>query len=274
MISRCIFNNLAVGCWNIEGADEKINSVKISKLEQPFFKNTLKRFDIFCVQETHLSEDEKIPEINGYDATPHSQKISGNNRYFGGMIVYIKTCIKKGIKIGHNFDVDTVEVMLLKKFFGLKKDIKILFTYASPATSSYTKTRSINILEKIEYNYMDGGNDTIIMGDLNGKTKQGEDFVRDKTDKHSPINVSFYTIDSYLKRENMDDHHIDEQGKLILDLCKSAGLRILNGRTLGDKYGKFTRYSIRNLNDKPSVIDYAICSDPLREEVIDFTVLP
>ena len=63
MSSRCIFNNLAVGCWHIEGADEKINSVKISKLGQPYFRNTLKMFDIFCVQETHLSVDENIPEI-------------------------------------------------------------------------------------------------------------------------------------------------------------------------------------------------------------------
>ena len=73
MSSRCIFNNLAVGCWNIQGADEKINSVKISKFGQPFFRNTLKMFDIFCVQETHLSVDENIPEINGYDATPQSE---------------------------------------------------------------------------------------------------------------------------------------------------------------------------------------------------------
>ena len=70
------------GCWNIEGADEKINSVKISKVDQHFFKNTLKMFDILCLQETHLSEED-IPEMDGYDATPHCRKISGNNRYFG-----------------------------------------------------------------------------------------------------------------------------------------------------------------------------------------------
>ena len=83
-----------------------------------------------------------------------------------------------------------------------------------------------------------------------------------------------YTKDKYLKRENKDNHTIDEQGKLILDLCKSSALRILNGRTVGDKYGQFTRYPTRNLEDKPSVIDYAICSDPLLKEVISFTVLP
>ena len=83
MISKCIFNNLALGCWNIEGADEKINSVKISKLSQKFFQDTLKTFDIFCVQETHLSKNENIPIIEGYDATPQCRNISGNNRFLG-----------------------------------------------------------------------------------------------------------------------------------------------------------------------------------------------
>ena len=260
MISKCIFNNLALGCWNIEGADEKINSVKISKLSQKFFQDLLKTFDIFCVQETHLSKYENIPIIEGYDATPQCRNISGNNRFFGGMIIYVKSSIKNGIKIGYNFDVDVVEVSLLKTFFGFENDIKILFTYASPLNSSYTTSRNVNILEKIECNYTGVGNNLIIMGDLNGKTKQGEDFVRDESDKHSPINVPFYSRDSYLKRENMDDHPIDEQGKLILDLCKSTGLRILNGRTPGDKQGMITRFSTKNVNENPSVIDYALCS--------------
>ena len=83
-----------------------------------------------------------------------------------------------------------------------------------------------------------------------------------------------YTKDNYLKRENMDDHPIDVQGKIILDLCKSASLRILNERTPGDMNGQFTRYSSRNTDDKPSVIDYALCSNPLRNDVLNFTVLP
>ena len=101
--------------------------------------------------------------MNVYDATAHCRKISGNNRYFGGMIAYIKTSIRTGIKIGHNFDVDAQEVTLLKTFFGWKEDIKILFTYASPLNSSYTKTRSISILEKIETYYIDGEGTKIIM---------------------------------------------------------------------------------------------------------------
>ena len=53
------------------------------------------------------------------------------------------------------------------------------------------------------------------MGDLNGRTKMDEDFVSDKNDKHSPININmpFYTKDEYLRhRENKDAHTTNEQG--------------------------------------------------------------
>ena len=263
-----------MGCWNIEGVYEKINSVKISKLEQPIFEETLKKHDVLFLQETHLSPDEIIPDFDRYMSIPHCRNISGNNRYFGGILLFIKTSIRNGIKIKHNFDKDAIEATFLKNFFGLKNDVKYLFTYASPINSPYTKSRTANIFDKIETQYIDDGGNLIIMGDLNGRTKTGEDFVRDNTDNHSPINVPSYTKDSILlNRQNMDDNTTDEQGKLILGLCKSSALRILNGRTPGDENGKYTRYP-SNLTDKPSVIDYALCSEHLIEEVKSFSVLP
>ena len=250
MVMKCIFKNLTVGCWNIQGIYEKVNGVKICKLNEMFYAHTLKTYDILCLQETHLAPDDNIPQFSGYDATPHCRKKSSNNRYFGGTMIYIRSSISKGVKIGKTFDQDALELILLKNFFGLNTDIKLLFTYASPINSCYTKNRALNILEKIETHYIDGGNNSIIMGDLNGRTKLGDDFVTDNLDKHSPINVPFYTKDTYMNRNNQDDHVIDSQGKLILALCKTSSLRILNGRTAGDTTGKFTRYP-SNLCDKP-----------------------
>ena len=189
------------------------------------------------------------------------------------MMIFVRTSINNGVKIRKTFDEDALEVILLKKYFGLANDIKLLFTYASPINSCYTKARTMNILDKIETHFIDGGNNFIIMGDLNGRTKIGDDFVTDNLDKHSPINVPFYTKDKYINRNNQDDHTIDSQGKLILKLCKTSSLRILNGRTAGDNTGHFTRYP-SNFCDKPSVIDYALCSVPLLGEIISFSVLP
>ena len=115
------------------------------------------------------------------------------------------------------------------------------------------------------------------MGDLNGRTNVEDDFIRDNTDDYSPINTTMYNKDPIysfpLNRENTDTNNVDEQGRLILDLCKSSGMRILNGRIPGDLHGDFTRYP-SNLCDMPSVIDYCLCSDPLIRQVKSFSVLP
>ena len=155
MNSRCIFNSLAVGCWNIQGVFEKVYSSKINKLDDPFFKSILNKFDILCLQETHLSQEDIIPETPGYVSIPHCRTKSKNNRYFGGMIIYIKASIKNGIDTRRTFDEDALEVTLLRNFFGLSNDIKLLFTYASPINSCYTKARATNILEKIETHFID-----------------------------------------------------------------------------------------------------------------------
>ena len=44
----------------------------------------------------------------------------------------------------------------------------------------------------------------MIMGDLNGRTKLGPDFVRNDTDKHSPTNVPLYINDTCLDRQNIN----------------------------------------------------------------------
>lgn len=272
MQSKCFYQNLAVGCWNIEGIYENINSVKINKLTQPFFSEILEKHDIFCLQETHVGKNEILPSFEGYITIPHCREISSNKRFFGGILVFIKLSIQKGIKIDRSFDDDGIVLKLSKSFFGLQNDINLIFSYASPIDSSYTKSKPTNILDKIECQYAPFS--TIVMGDLNGRTRIEKDYVDDQTDSHSPINdIDTYSKDIAEKRANMDNHAVDEQGKLILELCKSTGLRILNGRTTGDDKGKLTRYPA-NTTDNPSTIDYALCDKNIIDSILSFLVLP
>ena len=89
MASKCIFKNLKVGCWKIQGLHEKVNGVKLCKLNETFFENTLKTFDILCLQETHLAQDDNVHRFNGYVTIPRRWKKSCNNMYFGGILIYI-----------------------------------------------------------------------------------------------------------------------------------------------------------------------------------------
>ena len=264
---------LSVGCWNIEGIYKNINGVRISKLEDETFENTLKKFDILCLQETHTSQNDR-PNLKNFVATPHCRKISSNKRYFGGMLLFIRRTISKGVKVNSKLDVDSLEIVLDKGFFGFTRDIRILFTYASPTTSPYTRAREDTVFEKIETYIEDGRNSFLVMGDLNGRTKTEDDFVRDSEDKHSPIcNIPCYTVDQQIKRNNRDSNTVDEHGKIILEICKSNSLRILNGRTKGDEFGTFTRYPKR-ADENPSVIDYTLCGESLMPLVHSFSVLP
>lgn len=55
---------------------------------------------------------------------------------------------------------------------------------------------------------------------------------------------------------------------LILDMCISSRIRILNGRTFGDYQGKFTSYQYNG----HSVIDYCLVSEDFIENVLYFHV--
>ena len=264
---------LTVGIWNIEGLYEKINSTKLCKMETKSFQNTLKNFDILCLQETHIGNNEVLKELKDFHTIPHCRKKSENNRYFGEFLVLIRKLIRKGVKIMETDDKDIFELKLLKKYFALDTDINLIFTYASPINSCYTKARTENVIDTVEKKIMNTENNCLIMGDLNGRTKLGDDFVRDENDEHSPINNLPYTRDEKLSRANMDLTAIDQQGKKILEFCRSSSYRILNGRVNGDKTGKFTRYP-SNLRDEPSVIDYALSSTSLINIIHSSSALP
>ena len=141
---------LTIGCWNIQGVYETINKVKINKLEDEVFQKTLNRFDILCLQETHIGPDDDPNVSSDYVSIPHCRKISRNNRYFGGMLLLVRKSIRGMITVSRDFDQDTFEVTLSKHCFSLTEDKRILFTYASPINSPYTKSRDMNILEKLE----------------------------------------------------------------------------------------------------------------------------
>ena len=91
MSRKYIPNLLTVGSWNIEGIFEKVNGISKCKMQDETFINTLKKFDILCIQETHTSETQVLPEIKDFYAIPHCRKISSNNRFFGFFLYSLET---------------------------------------------------------------------------------------------------------------------------------------------------------------------------------------
>ena len=106
---------------------------------------------------------------------------------------------------------------------------------------------------------MSNGN-LLLMGDLNAYLPRGvTDFIEgDIMDDRVHLPDDVYQPDIPIPRNTMEMKNLNQNGKLLLDICKSVSLRILNGRTSGDLTGRFTRYPIyygqNETNPLPSVI--------------------
>ena len=235
---RDLYNYIKIGSWNIEGAYFKTGSSFTNKMHEPKFISTVEAHDILCVQETHCGPND-IPSQHldkNFKSIPHCRGMSGNNRYFGGMLLLIKKTIRKGVKISSTDDPDILGITLKKDFFNLPADTHVWFTYASPITSPYTKGRE-NIFTKLETSMAAHGKHQIIMGDLNGRTATEADYIQEDYDAHSPLqDLSHYQLDTPSNRNNMDNQPVDGHGKMILNVCKNLQVRILNGLTAGDRW--------------------------------------
>ena len=79
-----------IGIWNIHGLFQKVNNLKLCKLEDFEVQKRIKKFDIFCLQETQCGANEIKSSMSDFRIYPFQRKISANNRYFGGSLLLIK----------------------------------------------------------------------------------------------------------------------------------------------------------------------------------------
>ena len=78
----------------------------------------LKKFDILCLQETHCGpKDVRLLSISEYKMKHFNRPISGNHRYFGGMLPLYKDYLTMGISIVDNKHHDKLWIKLDKHFF-------------------------------------------------------------------------------------------------------------------------------------------------------------
>lgn len=66
----------------------------------------------------------------------------------------------------------------------------------------------------------------------------------------------------------MDMKYPNKSGKHLINLCRETSLRILNGRTIGDLFGKFTSYNYGGC----ATVDYVLAEERLLSKVSKFKV--
>ena len=158
-----------------------------------------------------------------------------------------------------------------KKFFRMTQDLYLAVVYVCPQYSSYSQ-KSDDIFEHIERDiahFSSDGSQFLICGDFNARTNVSEDYcTSDNIDDFVRLPHA-YIQDIPMPRLNMDTSSTNNYGDKLLDLCKGTGLRILNGRFLGDTLGHPTCYSP---NGNPSTIDYMMLSSTAVSRVRHFMV--
>ena len=169
-------NWLKIGYWNIRGLKFSDGSLKT---EQKAFFERIKKHDIMCFSEVQCGT-ENIPRLEGYRCLQLCRGINEiNNCYYGGLCVFYKTYLRKGISFLPNVNTDFIWIKLCRECFGMSKDIFMCLAYFPPDMSSYYKAWDIDSLSLIEEKILnlDQNSSYVIMGDINARTGKSIDFI-------------------------------------------------------------------------------------------------
>ena len=115
-----------------------------------------------------------------------------------------------------------------------------------------------------------GRSNVMVFGDFNARTSNLVDFyIADKFNNVFDDNGDCQVPNdmNITGRHNMDVT-INEYGRVLIELCKKADMRILNGRVLGDLHGAFTCHHYNG----SSCVDYCIVDSCLLDQIQYFKV--
>ncbi len=242
---------LSISMWNIQGLNSSAFGLKSLNTE---FQKRIKEMDII-LQETWSRADAITHCPPNYrEIIIPSQKLSTvrQGRDSGGQIIWYKSKF-------HNH-INTVKqgkcytwLKIHKELLSSRKDIFLCAIYIPPSESPYYSEDTLSTLEEETSHFQAQGN-VLICGDLNARTGLQPDFTDTQGSKY--INNKLTVINntfSHIHRNN-HDHTVNKNGKDLLQLCRSLGLYIINGRLRGDTLGRFTMCSpLGN-----STVDYMI----------------
>jgi exonuclease III len=248
-------NCLRVGYWNVEG----INTRTGSKLDDPVFIQQIEQYDIIALAETHAVACGTLflKGFKAFEVTRRKHKRAKKGS--GGIAIFVKDAIRPYVALHHGSSPDSAWVQLKHQFFNTSEDIFIGAAYISPQHSSYTVAQETPAWDFIRNDVEKFGRrgKVIVIGDLNTRSGDCADFILHDDDQYMQVPDSYETDEAFVfkSRRNMDPTvsppaYVSQ----LTDMCKESGLRILNGRMLGDTAGKLTCYKWNG----NSTVDYGI----------------
>jgi len=253
------------------------------RLEDPEFNSFIESYDLILLMETKI-DDTDVDIINEH-AKQLKLKCYFHNRFAlakpksGGIIVLYKEHLQHNIQ-ELKTDSKFVKWFMLNVKCGFSQK-KMLFgaVYIPPESSVYANPSSFDEVENELISIAHETTCVFLAGDFNAHTATkadyfalNEDMIMEMDmdlDEASDINIEdkLNLLGIPTQRGSSDMHRVDNFGNRLLEMCKSNQLVICNGR-LGNDCG--TGYHTTTTG---SVIDYAICSPDLIQDIEHFEVL-
>ena len=247
---------------------------RYSKLDDDYVKSLFDKHDILLFTETWLS-DIYNHEVHVFFTFVLNRtcKLRSSKRNSGGIIVYVRDTLKNYVEFLKQVD----DSIMWFKIKGCRvvggKDLLLCLCYNIPTGSSREMFVNRSVFDTVTddiYCYQSEYNDNcnfLLNGDFNARTGTRTDYVEHESLLNSGFLPDDYVQDQVLDRKSCDKN-INEHGRLLLDMCKATGFRILNGRKDQDREGHFTCITSQG----NSVIDLVLCRTDMFRFIYDFKV--
>ena len=247
----------------------------VYKSADPSFRE-LTNYDIFCLTETWTCKTSDI-DIDSHFALYQPKRKAGAKRKSGGIIVYIKDELSTGISLLKNSPHDIIWLRLDKAVFNIDHYIILGICYIIPENSSYQSeligdTSGRLMSDVSQYSTVYDNCKFITCGDMNSRTDDLTNFIRDDNSKHIPLPTDYSPDDDNMPVRTNSDHVVNNQGRKLIELCKMmCNMRIVNGRI-----GKDANVGARTCvtYNGSSTVDHVLCSSNMLAMFDGFNVLP
>lgn len=248
--------HLRCASLNVQGLFTK----RTNKLKSQCLNDILINNDIVMFTETWTDQFSEL-HVEGFEYFVLHRTLvkTTSKRNSGGIIIYVKNELVCDDTLFFTCQDDIIWVKIAASKLNIDKDVMVGLCYVLPDDSSRQSVvencifdRLIDSVINVE-NICKGNCYYAVFGDYNSRTSTLPDFVANDNGMYMTMLPDDYTDDSEFQRRSQDQGHVNNNGLLLLDLCKQTGLRILNGRVGQDSLlGKYTFVNSRGC----SVIDY------------------
>ena len=198
--------------WNIEG-------LSLDKMTDSHFIHSVQKFHIVSFVETWLYDLDHRTNIPDFCLIDKTTRIKHRNvrRNSGGISVFAKNTITKGIKQLPKNHPDILWIKLDHTFFKISRNIFIETVYISPENSNYYAGGIEPVYERLfadTVRYSNLGH-VMVQGDFNGYTSTKPDYITFDDKLNIDQGDNQYVADKISPRNNLDHKLVNNSGRLL-----------------------------------------------------------